>query len=516
MAVETAKDKIKINQIISQKKEIITVDGDVIVNDVKPDVLKIISTTGTLCIYKKETLNGKVKLEGCINTYIIYLADDEHGSIRTINTSLDFAEIIDMENCREQMSLDENICIKGFETKVLNGRKLHIRAFLDATIKVRLNSDIEAVIDLKNEDEDIQMLNCKKNVMSLIGENSGKTTLKDTIDIQDTNDIAEIMKVNFCITDVETKTSYNKVLIKANATLRIMYLTENNQMNEVLTKIPLMGFVDMPDVTDTSECVPRVKLRNLIVKPNNNEEHSIYIEADIDLHCMVYERKEINMIEDAYGVTNNLELKTNTVRTAIEQFTLSDTYTIRQTLMNPEFMQGRIVGANINPVIESAEIRNNKIKYEGKLNSEILVNSDNNINGISVDVPFDFELLSDRINSNSDFETDINVISQKLENTDDGAVLEVTLEIKAIVQDNQDLCFTEEVNETDPMDEDTYSMIIYFVKPGDTLWKIAKQFRSRVEDIARVNGIEDENKIYPGAQLYIPKFIKSRIPIQNG
>ena len=90
MAVETAKDKIRLSQIVEEKQELLTIDGDVIVNDVKPDVLKVISTTGTVCVYKKEVLNGKVKLEGCINTYIIYLADDEENSIRTINTNLDF------------------------------------------------------------------------------------------------------------------------------------------------------------------------------------------------------------------------------------------------------------------------------------------------------------------------------------------------------------------------------------------------------------------------------------------
>ena len=95
MAVETATDRIKLSQIIGQKQVLITADGDVIVNDVKPDVLKVINTNGTICVYKKETLNGKVKIEGCVNTYIIYLADDEMGSIRTINTSLDFSEIID-------------------------------------------------------------------------------------------------------------------------------------------------------------------------------------------------------------------------------------------------------------------------------------------------------------------------------------------------------------------------------------------------------------------------------------
>lgn len=59
-------------------------------------------------------------------------------------------------------------------------------------------------------------------------------------------------------------------------------------------------------------------------------------------------------------------------------------------------------------------------------------------------------------------------------------------------------------------DNEVYSIIIYFVKPGDTLWKIAKKFRSTVENIARINEIEDENKIYPGQQLFIPKYVANR------
>ena len=52
-----------------------------------------------------------------------------------------------------------------------------------------------------------------------------------------------------------------------------------------------------------------------------------------------------------------------------------------------------------------------------------------------------------------------------------------------------------------------------YVDYGDTLWKIAKKFRSTIEDIARVNGIEDPNKIYPGEQLYIPKFVKKAVAV---
>ena len=70
-----------------------------------------------------------------------------------------------------------------------------------------------------------------------------------------------------------------------------------------------------------------------------------------------------------------------------------------------------------------------------------------------------------------------------------------------------------EISLEETRENNIYSMVIYFVKPGDTLWKIAKKFRSTIEDIARVNGIEDPNKIYPGQQLYIPKFVNKRIAV---
>ena len=51
-----------------------------------------------------------------------------------------------------------------------------------------------------------------------------------------------------------------------------------------------------------------------------------------------------------------------------------------------------------------------------------------------------------------------------------------------------------------------FSVVIYFVKPGDTLWKIAKEFKSTVSNIAKLNDIENENNINVGEQLFIPMF----------
>lgn len=117
MVVETVKDQIVLNQLIGQKKEIKQIETDVIVNDIKPDVLKIINTNGVVSIYKKEVMDGKVRVDGAINTYIIYMADDEKGETRTINTTLDFSQIIDMENCRDDMQARNRCESKKFRNQ---------------------------------------------------------------------------------------------------------------------------------------------------------------------------------------------------------------------------------------------------------------------------------------------------------------------------------------------------------------------------------------------------------------
>ena len=88
-----------------------------------------------------------------------------------------------------------------------------------------------------------------------------------------------------------------------------------------------------------------------------------------------------------------------------------------------------------------------------------------------------------------------------------------TIEISADLNVITDICKMMEVSVIDNVEtcdsneENIYSIVVYFVKPGDTLWNIAKKFKSTITAIASVNGIEDENKINVGQQLFIPKFV---------
>ena len=134
MKVETVKKSICINRIVTQKIENFILEEDTIIPDIKPDILKAVSTSGNVCIYRKEVLDGKIKLDGNVNVYLIYLADSETDNIRGINTNIDFKQIIECKDALNGMNVNEKVTIKSIECKVLNGRKVSLSIQLEAEV----------------------------------------------------------------------------------------------------------------------------------------------------------------------------------------------------------------------------------------------------------------------------------------------------------------------------------------------------------------------------------------------
>src|SRR5699024_8458573 len=152
-------------------------------------------------------------------------------------------EIIQMPNAQEGMSSEINAVVKSIECKVINGRKIGIKVALELEIKVFSNEGVEIINDIQEQNE-IQILKERLNVNSLVGTGETKIYAKDTLSIDNIDNLAEILKVNVNLTNRDVKVSYNKILTKAEAEIRIMYLTEDNRINTVTGKIPIVGFID--------------------------------------------------------------------------------------------------------------------------------------------------------------------------------------------------------------------------------------------------------------------------------
>lgn len=512
MVVDTIKENLCVNKLVATKKEVILVEGDMIVPDSKPDILNTICTSGVVCIYKKEILEEKIRIDGNINTYIMYMADDSQDKVRGLTTSLDFSENIQVTNCKEGMSCKLYSKLKSIEAKVINGRKVGIKAAIEIEVRIYAREEVEVINDIQNAEE-IQILKEDLRVNSLVGTGDTKIYAKDTINIDSADNLAEILKSNIRICDKDIKISYNKILTKSEAEIKIMYLTEDNRINKIITKIPVVGFIDIPNVTEENICDVDYEIRNIVLKPNSAQDHSIYVEIEIGVMATVYEEKQINLIQDLYSPSENLEFNKKKITTITNKRTTRETKQIREKVTLEGMENRSIIDVDVIPNIEKENKLNNKINYEGELELRfILSNSDLQVDTRIAKIPFDYTLEnvedSDNMNSNMAIE----VMNQEFIVQDAGVVTSnIDMSMNADSYQNTNMNIIDEIQTNGEREAEDYSILMYIVKKDDTLWKIAKRYGSTVEDIARANGIEDENKIFVGQKIFIPHYSKASI-----
>lgn len=514
MAMETTNENLSINKLVCEKKEMIFVEGDMIVPDSKPDILNTVNTSGTVCVYKKELTEGKVKIDGNINTYIMYIADDANDNIRGLNTNLDFSQIINVDNCDENMILETEINKKSIECKVLNGRKISIRVGLEINLKIYSNEETQ-IINGINGQEDLQVLEKNIQVNSQVGSGNTKANIKDTITIDNTDDLAEILQLDISLVDKDIKISYNKVLAKAEADIKIMYLTEENEIKTIENRIPIVGFIDIQNVSEENICDVNYEIKNLILKPNSVEEHSIYIELEVEMTCIAYENKNINLIEDMYSPCEDIKFDQRKIKTMTQKCNRQEVCKVSNNIKVDELNSGRLIDVCVTPTISKRNKQGSKINYEGEIGLKLIYVTNDSINSKIINLPLAYTV--DNVDNAEDMNLSeqIDIKSKDFIVQSGGNVdcnIELVFNIK-LYKDSQ-ISIIENIQSEENRSDEDYSLILYLVKAGDTLWNIAKKYKSTIDDIARINGIEDRDKINPGDKLYIPKYVRRGVNSQ--
>ena len=183
--------------------------------------------------------------------------------------------------------------VKSVEAKVINDRKIGIKVTLEINMKVYSKDTVDVITDLN--DKNIQVLSKNMRINSLLGEGTTKASIKENISIPNTDNLAEILSAQMSLVDKDIKISYNKVLAKSEVEIKMVYLTEEGQICKTQSRVPLVGFIDMPNIKEENICETSYVTKNMIIKPNSIEEHSVYVEMEVEISCRVYEEKEIKI-----------------------------------------------------------------------------------------------------------------------------------------------------------------------------------------------------------------------------
>ena len=487
------KNAVVINKRVFSGVKILEVSGDIIVPDIKPDIVNIINANGIPYIYKEDLGNGRIRYDGNIDTYIVYLADN--GETRGLQTTLSFSDSFEDGQIKEGCFVKEKISLELIEAKILNERKINIKANVKVKLEIFEKSEMEIASDF-NDFEDVQKLKETLEIKNLIGSNKVKTSIKEDISVYSSFQVAEILKTSIEIKNIENKISYNKVLAKADADVKVVFLSEDGRIGEAISTIPVMSFIDIEKVTDSHNCEIDYSIRNMLFKVNSKEQHSIACQVEFEVICNVYETKTIDVIQDMYGIRKNISFTKKEMLVPVKNNSKLDTIKINERIVIEDILN--ILDVEVFLKKNSSTKAGNYYNIECEANLKVYYEADNR-NGINVkQIVLPFIVKTDR-----DDDMDFDVLSKQFTISNENVNCDMEILVCKDDEDWKNIVSIENVECSDYEEELDYKMCIYFVKPGDTVWNLAKFFKVRVEDILSVNNLESPEDLKAGERIYI-------------
>ena len=190
---------------------------------------------------------------------------------------------------------------------------------------------------------------------------------------------------------------------------------------------------------------------------------------------------------------------------------VSDIYQLKEQISDSEISNSRIYNVSTTSSINNVKIVGTKAIYEGEVSVNILYESTEvtRIDKKEFKFPINYELNIIEGMSEENLDIMVDVEKYEISSQTDNIQINIDLNISTKMFKTIELNIIEDLEEKELEDKEEYSIIVYFVKAGDTLWNIAKKYRSTVENIKQINNIEDEDKLEINQQLFIPRYVEN-------
>ncbi|MDD2217378.1 MAG: DUF3794 domain-containing protein [Eubacteriales bacterium] len=502
------------------------IEEDILVPDVKPDLLSIISMNGTVAL-KREDL---IKVSGEVTINALYTPiDGKSEPICAVVARVPFRTDLG-ENISPMSTLTVNPEIESIEHKVINERKFKAKITLLLNINEYNDVKVECFSGIKGDE--VELLKENVTVTEILYKKTEGIEISEVMPIKEGMPRPrKILRSSISIAPNHKQISPEKAVINASVYCNVLYLaedisTEELQEGEENSKVPVF-FQSKTEFTqfiplDTGEHRSGSKLsfdiRNLNIDIQEGvegfeNESALKLSGNVETTLEIYRNSDKEIVTDFYHA--HKELKCESSPLEIKSFTGSGAadLSVREIFNVPDrqediekvlFSDVRIKGAEI-----SAD--QNKVTVNGSLEAELLClasGEKGSVFSLKREIPFrgSIDVPGAKSDMLSEYRIDFRDIwFEKLSSRQ--AELNANLFVSALLWKSStcNLISNPCIVKQDDANKAGPSMIVYVSGPNDTLWSIAKKFRTSMYDIAEINQIEKNRPVKSGSKILIVK-----------
>lgn len=501
-----------LNSLTEDKVYLTNIGCDLVVPDSKPDVIKIISVSARADIKEISVKKDRITFLGCINYDIVYFSDSESERIKTIVYQAPMSHQDDFFDFEEGDSISAEVVCHKCSFSLSNSRKISLATLVEFKVyAIHLRMIDMAGVD--NEEYQLPCLTERITPLNRIMCINDRFVVEDTIEM-DEGDLREIIKVHSVVTDKEYKVISNKTFVKGILITNVIFCDEDMKIN---SRTHITEFSEVIETRNlTQDMIADVSLEVAAVRGDIYSESGVCdigVRAEIRVTLSAYEEISMDIVSDVYCP----DCKTNVSKDRLKVFELSaigeETITIREVIDFDMDKCDKIALVECDAKIKDKKIEKEKIKTNGSASFNVLYIGDNNSMIYSRIIDTDFESVTDAKGCRDDDKVNTRVCFGEVDvKYLPGNKAEISV---PVIMEHTVLRFLErEYIKSVTLDEDCIydkskeaSMTIHFAKEDDSLWNIAKSYHTTVEDIVKVNNLDEKIPLKTRQLLLIPKHI---------
>lgn len=510
---------------VAQKLETkVFIEEDILVPDVKPDLISILSMDGKAILASKEIQVGQgeeegVRVTGEVALQTVYLPENKQDGepIAIIQSRLPFKT--DWQVAASPLShLSITPTVEKVDYTVVNERKFRAKLTVNLNLKEYAQKNLKFFEKLQGED--LQLLKEKISMSHVALRKQDSVEIAEELELKDGSPKPiKLLKHDINIVENHKQITSEKMVINATIWCNILYLGEEEKDEDAVREPAL--FQSKTDFTqfilmDKEENIAGNKVsfgsKDLTVAINEDGENSFSLTGTVNTSVEIFQNIEKEVVSDLYHNVKDISYDC-TEKTAESIIGNGTTEVSAREIFNIPENQGQLgkviyISGKIkesNSVVEQG-----RSLTEGILESQIVCLSedeDKKPYTITQEIPFRGSMEIPDVKESMRADNQV-VIKDLWFDKINGKQVEVnaSLQIETTVVEEKPLklisnpCFVESSQSKRPA-----AMVIYITKKGDSLWKIAKKYKTTRNAIRKINGLDNHPKIEEGTRLLIVK-----------
>ena len=472
---------------------------DTIVPDSCPDILTIIDCYAYVVLRGKDCRDGCVVVSGGVKACLLYEPEDG-SSPQSMDMYLPFTTKIENTLLTEDTFVQCSLRICYVDTKIINSRKAMLRVGILTEANAYIETD-ETIYTLEHKEPVLQIKERSQQLKLALECAEKSFDLRETRELPVGNPPIHKIYKFYCQTEVsDQKLVGDKAVFKGTLWCKILYFSEDGTMYNWNLKLPYSQFCNLTkDYDDESLCAMLTMTGcDYEVEPGS-ENRRIAISIHMLAQCLVEGCTDIALIEDAYTTEGELEAEWH-----IHEMELCLDKQ-RQTLpihLNYEAQFSEILDQSIYADRPEILHENGMVKIRMPYYIRLLgTDKAGKLCGFSDKTDAAFTLALDEhaqvmINQLPVFMEDAALPAQ-FNHMKFNVDADITCFTKQQMRTLCDGSISEEEKKVRP------AVILRYIQQEESLWNIAKQSRTAIQNIQIVNHLNTEY-VSPGTVLLMP------------